>query len=289
MSDIPVIPIVYLNGLFLPINQAQVSVLDRGFIFGDGIYEVIPVYGGHPFRLTEHLMRLNQSLNSIKCSNPLSQAQWNTILTELIDHNGNGDLSIYLQITRGVGPNRDHAFPSGVTPSVFIMATPLLPLPADKRQNGVAAILVEDIRWKRCDIKAITLLANVLLRQQAVEAGAFDAILVRDGKITEGAVSNIFIVHGQELLTPPKGQSLLPGITRDLVLELANAAGICAREEILISKDLHNADEIWLTSSTKEIVPVVTLDEIAVGKGVPGPLYQKMMAIYQAFKIKARA
>jgi len=284
----PAIPIVYLDGMFLPINQARISVLDRGFLFGDGVYEAVPVYGGHLFRLIEHLNRLDSSLSGIRCANPLSHEQWSILLSDLVARNGEGDLSIYLQVTRGVGSNRDHAFPMGISPSVFAMATPLLPLPADKRQNGVGAILAEDIRWGRCNIKTITLLANVLLRQQAIDAGAFEAILVRDGQVTEGAASNVFVVLDGKLVTPPKGPLLLPGITRDLVLELASADGIPAREDTLAMEDLRKADEIWVTSSTKEVVPIVTLDGTPVGTGFPGLVYRRMMELYQAFKEQAR-
>ncbi|CAK0746752.1 D-alanine aminotransferase [Gammaproteobacteria bacterium] len=286
--DIPFIPIVYLNGKFLPVNQAQVSVLDRGFLFGDGVYEVIPVYGGYPFRLAEHLRRLNHSLTSIRCDNPLNSKQWSDLFIDLVTRNGGGDLSVYLQVTRGVGLNRDHAFPVGVLPSVFMMATPLLPLPEEKRRKGVSAILVDDIRWKHCDLKVISLLPNVLFRQQAIDVAAFDAIFVRDGQVTEGAVSNVFVVHDGKVVTPSKGPLLLPGITRDLVLELAIAENIPAREGMLTMEDLYNADEIWLTSSTKEIVPVVILDSAPVGNGLPGTHYRRMMDLYQDFKKKAR-
>ncbi|CAK0750995.1 D-alanine aminotransferase [Gammaproteobacteria bacterium] len=284
----PATPIVYLDGRFLPLDQARVSVLDRGFLFGDGVYEVVPAYGGHLFRLTEHLNRLENSLSEIRCTNPLGREQWSLLLSDLVARNGNGDLSLYLQVTRGVGPNRDHAFPMGVPPSIFAMATPLLPLPADKRQNGVSAILAEDIRWGRCNIKTITLLANVLLRQQAIDAGAFEAILVRGAQVTEGAASNVFIVHDSALITPPKGPLLLPGITRDLVLELAAADGIPAREDTLVVEDLRRADEVWITSATREVVAIVTIDGTPVGTGHPGPLYRRMMELYQAFKEQAR-
>jgi D-alanine transaminase len=282
-------PIVYLDGVFLPLDQARVPVLDRGFLFGDGVYEVVPAYGGHLFRLTEHLRRLGDSLAAIRLANPLGGEHWATLLKGLVVRNGGGDLSVYLQVTRGVGPSRDHVFPAGVPPTVFAMATPLLPLPENKRRNGAGVILVEDIRWRRCNVKAITLLANILLRQQAIDAGVFEAILVRDGQVTEGAATNVFAIERGELVTPPKGPLLLPGITRDLVLELAAANGIPAREAPLTVTDLREADEVWLTSSTKEVVAVATLDGALVGTGQPGPVYQRMMDLYQAFKAQARA
>jgi len=288
MSDDIATPIVYLNGNFLPLGDAKISVLDRGFLFGDGIYEVIPVYDGHLFRLAEHFERLAQSLAGIRCPPPLTTVEWIAVLTELVVRNGAGDLSIYLQITRGVGPNRDHAFPVGVIPSVFAMATPLIPLPAEKRRTGVRAILIDDLRWGRCNLKVITLLANVLARQQAIDVGAYESILVRNGQITEGAASNVFIVRNGILLTPPKGPLLLPGITRDLVLELATTANLPVREEILTVQDLISAEEIWLTSATKEVVAVIELDDHVIGTGRPGSYYQKMTALYQSFKDRVR-
>lgn len=288
MSNNTVAPIAYLNGNFLPLTDAKISVLDRGFLFGDGVYEVIPVYGGHIFRLAEHFSRLTQSLTGINCVPPLTNSEWVAVFNQLIELNPFGDLSIYLQITRGAGPNRDHAFPVGISPNVFAMATPLIPLPAEKRRTGVRAILIDDIRWGRCDLKVIALLANVLARQQAIDNGAYESILIRAGQITEGAASNVFIVRNGILLTPPKGSLLLPGITRDLVLELANSAQIPAREEMLTVADLINAEEVWLTSSTKEVVAVIKLDDHVIGTGFPGPHYQKMMALYQSFKERAR-
>ncbi len=282
-------PTVYLNGVFQPLDQARISVLDRGFLFGDGVYEVMPVYGGQPFRLAEHLRRLGNSLAGIRCANPFDDMQWEVLLRNLVAQNGGGDLSVYLQVTRGAGPNRDHAFPVGASQSVFAMASPLLPLPQVYRERGVSAVLVEDIRWGRCDIKTITLLANVLLRQQAVDAGAFEAILVRGAHVTEGAASNVFVVRECVLVTPPKGPLLLPGITRDLVVELACANHIPIHEAMLTTEDVRQADELWLTSSTKEIVPVTTLAGAPIGTGLPGPLYRRMMDLYQAFKDLARA
>lgn len=281
-------PIVYLNGTFVPLAEAKISVLDRGFLFGDGVYEVIPVYGGHLFRLPEHFARLAQSLAGIRCPAPLSQSEWTAVFQELVARNGGGDLSIYLQITRGTGPNRDHAFPVGIPPSVFAMATPLIPLPAEKRRSGVRAIVIDDIRWGHCDLKTITLLANVMARQQALDVGAYEAILLRAGYITEGAASNVFLVRSGVIITPPKSSLILPGITRDLVLELAAAANLPAREENFTLADLRTANEIWLTSATKEVVPVVQLDDQVIGTGCPGAYYHKMIELYQLFKEKAR-
>ena len=275
--------IVYLNGKFLPIEQASVSVMDRGFIFGDGVYEVIPVYGGRLFRLEQHLQRLARSLAEIRLSNPLPVEKWRQCLQELVRRNGDGDQSVYVQITRGAAP-RDHAFPKDVQPTVYAASSQLKPLPADLAEQGVAAITVEDNRWQRCDIKAITLLANILLRQQAIDQGAAEAILVRDGKVNEGAASNLFIVKDGVVVTPPKGPDLLPGITRDLILELAATHGIDHREAVISPEDLKRASEVWLSSSTREILPVTRLDQRPVGNGMPGPVWRRMMDLYQDYK-----
>ncbi len=279
-------PTVYLNGEFLPLDQAKVSVLDRGFIFGDGVYEVIPVYGGQLFRLSEHLQRLDQSLAGIRLGNPLAYDLWNSILEELVERNAvdeSGDQSLYLQVTRGVA-KRDHVFPKGVTPTVFAMSNPLAPLPATLAAEGVTAITLDDIRWRYCNIKAITLLPNILLRQQALDAGAVEAILISDGEVTEGAASNLFIVKDNILITPPKGPRLLPGITRDLILELAETHGIACREGAIRDNELRAADEVWLTSSTKEILPVTHLDGKPVSGGKPGPMWVRVISLYQDYK-----
>ncbi len=279
--------IVYLNGEFLPAEKASVSVLDRGFIFGDGVYEVIPAYGGHLFRLDEHIKRLTDNLKAVRINNPLSTSQWQEVIAELVARNGGGDQSIYLQVTRGVAV-RDHAFPVDVPVTLFLMANPLKAISDEVYKNGVAAVTAEDIRWKYCHIKSISLLGHVMLRQQALDQNAAEAILIRDGKITEGAASNVFIVKNGELITPPKSDYLLPGITRDLILELAESHDIPFKETEFTLKVLNEADEIWLTSSTKEILPVTQLDGSAVGCGSPGALWLRMIALYQEYKQNIR-
>jgi D-alanine transaminase len=280
-------PIVYLNGKFLQDTEAFVPVLDRGFIFGDGIYEVIPAYGGRMFRLDEHLERLQNSLDAIRICNPLTPAQWAEMLQGLIDKNGGGDQSLYLQITRGVA-KRDHAFPKNCAPTVFAMSNPLVPPGTEILEKGVAAITIDDIRWQHCHIKAISLLPNILLRQEALDQGAAEAILIRDGLATEGAASNLFAVLDGVLTTPAKGPLLLPGITRDLVLELAAANGVAHREADIRREDLDRASEIWFTSSTREILPVTRLNGQAVGGGTPGPVFRHMIALYQDYKHQLR-
>ena len=274
---------VYLNGEYLPAGSARISVFDRGFVFGDGVYEVIPVYGGRPFRLTHHLQRLDASLASVRIPNPLNPGQWHDIFRELIAEHGAVDQSIYLEITRGAAP-RDHAFPATVTPTVFAYSQPLAYPAPEQIRSGVHAITVTDIRWTRCDIKAIALLANVLMRQTAVESGCAEAILIRDDRITEGAASNIFIVSRGSLVTPPKGPFILPGITRDLVIELARDHGIPCSERDILRSELFAADEVWMTSSTKEILPIVRIDGRDIGGGRPGPALQRMLELYQDYK-----
>ncbi len=273
--------ISYLNGEFQPLDQARISVLDRGFLFGDGVYEVIPVYAGQPLRLAQHLARLDTSLAEVRIPNPMHTSQWESLCRELIDKNGGGDLSFYLQVTRGVAPQREHAFPARVVPGIFAMTTPLLVPPSLDQVQGIAAITLPDNRWTRCNIKAIALLPNVLLKQAALDSGAVDAILLRDGLVTEAAAANVFLVKDGELYTPPKGQLLLAGITRDLIIELAARHGVACHQQALAEASLRAADEIWITSSTREIVPVTMLDAAMVGDGQIGPVWRHMMEMYQ--------
>ncbi len=281
-------PDVYLNGEYLPLEQARIPVMDRGFLFGDGVYEVIPAYGGFLFRLEEHLQRLENSLAAIGMQSPHSRQAWKDILQTLLDQDPGQDLSIYLQITRGAGKFRDHAIPADIQPTVFIMCTRIPPVSEELARKGVAAVTRDDIRWELCDIKAITLLAAVLFKQQAGEEQAVEAILVRDGLAMEGSASNLFIVDQGVIITPAKSQYLLPGITRDLVLEIARDAGLAHREADIPLQALRQADEVWLTSSTKEIMPVTLLDGKTVGDGTPGPLWWRMRELYQQRKQRLR-
>lgn len=282
-------PIAWLNGEFLPRGEARISPMDRGFLFGDSIYEVIPVYQGVPFRLDEHLDRLKRSLDAISLPEPHSREEWKTMLSGLIEHNGGGNLAVYLQISRGVAPKRDHAFPDpAVEPTVFATTSPVEPPAADHpdRAEGVAVITLDDIRWSRCDIKTTALLANVLLRQQAAREGAVEAVLLRDGFATEGAASNLFIVRDGRVVTPPNSHLILPGITRDLVVELCREHELPVEEREISEAELREADEIWLTSSTREVVPVTRLNARAVGDGQPGPLWKTLARHYVNFKRK---
>ncbi len=280
---------VYLNGAFMPLDQARIPVMDRGFLFGDGVYEVIPAYGGRLFRLEQHLQRLDNSLGAIRMSSPLDRRTWREVFERLLGGENSGDQSIYLQVTRGAAPKRDHALPAEpIAPTVFAMVTPIVPPDPALLERGIAAVTREDIRWQRCDIKAVTLLANVLLRTEAAEAGAVEAILIRDGLAMEGAASNLFVVKDGAIVTPPNSRYLLPGITRDLVLELAAQDGLPHREDQITRNDLESADEVWLTSSTKEVMAVTRLDGKLVGDGHPGPLWHHMMALYRDCKIRLR-
>jgi len=274
---------VFLNGDFLPAEQAKVSVLDRGFLLGDGVYEVIPVYAGHCFQLSGHLLRLQNSLDGVRMANPYSLEQWTDLIEKLVERNGGGDQAVYLQVTRGVAP-RDHVFPEGVEPTAFVMSNPLKAVPEKYKREGIVAITVPDIRWQNCNIKAITLLPNSLLKQQAQDAGAQEALLIRDGYLTEGSASNAYAVIKGVIYTAPKDEKVLPGITRDLVITTAEKAGINLVEEAVSETQLATADEIWVSSSTKEILPITTLNNKAVGEGVPGAVWQKMDALYQQLK-----
>ncbi|VAW83460.1 D-alanine aminotransferase [hydrothermal vent metagenome] len=282
--------IVYLNGEFVSADEAKISIFDRGFVFGDGVYEVIPVYGTKLFRLKQHLERLDRSLTSIRITLPLSHEQWEKQLDTLIaknPHNGLEERSIYIQITRGVAP-RDHKFPEKTPPTIVAICNPLTAVDSDLLAQGAAVITMEDFRWQRCNIKAISLLPNVLARQQAMDNQAQEVLFFRDNRLTEGAASNVFIVENGRIITPPKSEDLLAGITRDLVLELALAHNIAHAEEEISLKRAQKADEIWLTSSTKEILPVTLLDGKPISSGQPGSLWVRMLALYQTFKNEQR-
>jgi D-alanine transaminase len=279
--------VAYLNGEFLPLSKARISPLDRGFIFGDGVYEVIPVYARRVFRLEDHLRRLDFSLDGIRLPNPHSELQWTQIIRELVRRGAHEDQGVYLQITRGVA-KRDHAFPKGVAPTVFLM-TNALSLPTQETvDGGCAAATLVDNRWLHCDLKTTALLPNVLLRQQAVDAGAVEAVLLRDGLLTEGAASNIFVVRNGLLLIPPKSNLILPGITYDVVVELAQEHGIGYEIRSVSEAEVRSAQELWLSSSTREVLAITRLDGQAVGNGKPGPLFRRMYALFQELKAQLR-
>ena len=279
--------IAFLNGEFLALADAKVSVLDRGFIFGDGVYEVLPAYSKRLFRLEEHLDRLFSSLDAVRIDNPYPESEWKKVLSQIVMKHEAPDQTIYLQVTRGVAP-RDHTFPKNVRPTVFMMSSPLKVTDEATFNKGISAITLDDIRWLHCNIKAIALLPNILLRQTAIDENSQEAILVRDGEVTEGAASNVFMVRDGIIKTPPKSARLLPGITRDLVVELAQANKFKCEESNFSKSELQAADEIWITSSSKEILPVVKLNDTAVGNGTPGTITRKLYGIYQQHKEQLR-
>ncbi len=275
--------IVYLNGRLLPLGQAQVSVLDRGFMLGDGAYELIPVYRRKPFRLAEHLRRLQHTLDGIRLPNPMDESQWREVISQVMATQPADNQSVYLQVTRGAAP-RDHAFPKDAKPTVLVMSNPLSSPDPAQIEQGICAVSTPDIRWGRCDLKTISLLPNVLAKQKAVDAGCVECIQFRDGVLTEGAASNIFVVKNGEIHAPVKDHRVLPGITYDLVLELAQANGLPYEVRDISEAEVRQADELWLTSSSREVQAIVELDGQPVGKGQPGPLYRRMYALYQNFK-----
>ncbi len=281
--------LAYLNGEYLPRDQACLPITDRGLLFGDSVYEVIPAYGGLPFRVRHHLDRLDRSLTAIRMHNPLAHDQWQAIFENLAQQLPGQDQSIYLQVTRGAYPVRNHVIPDPVVPNVLAFTSVNPPRDFAKAERGIKVITLEDIRWHRCDIKATTLLANVLARAQASEEGADEAILIRDGAAMEGTASNLFIVSNGLLITPPDSAELLPGITRDLVLELAGESGVPFAQAAIGAAELETADEVWLTSSTREIAAVVELNGRPVASGTLGELWYRMDALFQACKERLRS
>jgi D-alanine transaminase len=279
------LPVCYLNGEFLPLRDARISPLDRGFLFADSVYEVLPVFAGRMFRFREHFDRLARSLGEIGIPSPHTHAQWLTLLEELIRRNGEADMYVYVQVTRGMEFGRNHAFPERVSPAVFAMASPLPALTPELREKGLSAITVEDFRWGRCDIKTTALLANVLMKQQAAEAGAHEAIIIRNGEVLEGASSSVFVVLSGAIITPPNSRSILPGTTRDAALEIAE--GVTPIQIRGLSLDeLRAASEVWIAAATRDVVPVTTIDGRPVGEGKPGPVWLRMNALFSELRMR---
>jgi D-alanine transaminase len=274
------LPICYLNGDFLPLSEARVSPLDRAFLFGDAVYEVVPVYGARLFRLREHLDRLNRSLAGIRMSPPLSHAEWARLCEDLIARNSAGDAYLYLQVTRGAELGRNHAWPEGLEPTMFAYITPLEPVPASFLDKGVSAVTAADTRWARRDIKSTALLANILLKQLSADAGAFETIMLENGELTEGSSTTVHVVKDGVVHTPPNGPHILPGTTRDVVTELAGRLGVRVESVRVSEAKLRAADEVWLAFATRGVLPVTMLDGAAVGAGKPGPLFKRMSAAF---------
>lgn len=279
---------VHLNGRLLPLHEAHISPLDRGFLFGDGVYEVIPAYAGRLFHLPAHLKRLQYSLDGIRLKNPHDDARWTALLEELVVRNGGGDIAVYLQVSRGADAGRDHSFPGEIPATVFAMCSPLAPLSEELKTQGARAVTLQEIRWQRCDIKCTSLLGNVLLRQQATERGCHEGILLRDGRATEGTSSGLLIVEDGVLVTPPDGPELLPSITRDVVLMLAERIHMPVRRGPIPEAALHRAEEVWFVSSMREVYPVTEIDGKPAGGGKPGVYWQRMYALFQEHKSERR-
>jgi D-alanine transaminase len=277
------LPICYLDGQYLPLADAQVSPLDRAFLFGDAVYEVIPVYGARLFRLRQHLDRLVRSLSSIRMQAPLTHAEWADISEQLVSRNRATDAYVYMQVTRGAEYGRNHAWPENLTPTLFAYCSQLEPLPAELLEKGVAALTAADIRWARRDIKSTALLGNIMLKKLAADAGAYETLMLEDGALTEGSSTTAHVVKGGVIYTPPNGQHILPGTTRDVVTELAERLKIRCESARVAEAELRGADEVWLAFSTRGLLPVTTLDGAKVGDGRPGPLFKRLHAAFEAY------
>jgi D-alanine transaminase len=277
------LPICFLNGRYLPLAEAKVSPLDRAFLFGDAVYEVLPVYASRPFRLREHLERLDRSLGGIRMPAPLSHPDWAALCEQLISRNSAGDAYLYLQVSRGAELGRNHAWPENLKPTLFAYMTALEPVPAAFLEEGVSAVTAADTRWKRRDIKSTALLANVLLKKLAADAGAYETILLENGELTEGSSTTVHVIQNGIIHTPPDGHHILPGTTRDVVTELASRLNLRCQSGPVPEAQLRAADEIWLAFATRGVLPVTSLDGAAVGNGKPGPLFKRVSAAFAGY------
>jgi D-alanine transaminase len=274
------LPICYLNGNYLALSEARVSPLDRAFLFGDAVYEVLPIYASRPFRLREHLDRLNRSLVGIRMPEPLSHGDWAELCQELIARNSARDAYLYLQVTRGAEFGRNHAWPDNLKPTIFAYVTALEPVSPSALEQGVSAVTAPDTRWARRDIKSTALLANILLKKLSADAGAFETIMLENGELTEGSSTTVHVVKRGVILTPPNGYHILPGTTRDVVTELAARLSLRSESSRVTEAGLRNADEIWLAFATRGVLPVTTLDGAPVGSGKPGPVFKRISAVF---------
>jgi D-alanine transaminase len=277
------LPICYLNGSYLPLAEARVSPLDRAFLFGDAVYEVLPIYASRPFRLREHLDRLNRSLAGIRMPPPLPHSDWARLCQELIVRNSAHDAYLYLQVTRGAELGRNHAWPDDLKPTLFAYVTALEPVPPAFLEKGVSAVTAADTRWARRDIKSTALLANILLKKLSADAGAFETIMLENGELTEGSSTTVHVVKDGTVHTPPNGHHILPGTTRDVVTELAARLGVRCESARVSEACLRAADEIWLAFATRGVLPVTSLDGAPVGSGRPGPLFSRMSAAFAGY------
>jgi len=278
------LPLSYLNGEYVPLREARISPLDRGFLYSDGIYEVMPVYDGRPFRFESHAERLTRSLAGIQMEDPHTRPEWRDIISTLISRNGSGNQYVYWQVTRGAEFGRNHAPLPKIPRTVFAFCAPLPVTTAAILEKGVACVTTEDTRWARCDLKSVSLLANILLRQQAVDAGAAEIILLKDGQLREASSSAVHIVIGGVILSPPRSQAILPGTTRSAMEEVAGGAGLTYRSAPVSEQQLRSADEIWISAATREVQPVTQLDGKLVGTGKPGPVWRRIHSAWQSYK-----
>lgn len=284
------LPVCYLNGSYLPLEQARISPLDRGFLFADSVYEVLPAFGGRMFRFRQHFDRLDRSLEAIRLASPHTHEEWLALLTELIGRNGaDADMYLYVQVTRGMEYGRNHAFPANVKPTVFAMASQLPTLTAEIVERGIEAVTVEDFRWGRCDIKTTALLANVLMKQQAADAGASEAIIVRDGEVLEGSSTSLFAVAGGIIATPPDSRRILPGTTRDAAVELAASLSLPVQVRRIPVEEMLRADEVWLSAATRNVLPITRIDGRPIGSGKPGPLWKRLSQAFVALRTRLAA
>ena len=277
------LPTVYLNGEFMPFENAKISPLDRGFIFGDGVYEVIPYYAGRGLRAVQHLQRLQRSLDELQIENPYPIARWESLIASLVEQNGGGNIAVYIQITRGVA-KRDFAPPADITQTVFMMANPLATPKPGIYENGFSCVSLDDNRWLRCQVKATSLLGAVLLKHEGNQAGADDVVLFRDGYLTESSASNIAAVKNGVILCPPMDNLILGGITYELMIELARKHAMPLDVRRIHRREVKKADELWIMSSTKEVVPIVKLDDKPIGTGRPGPVFKQMQKLFDEYK-----
>jgi D-alanine transaminase len=278
------LPISYLNGEFIPLREARISPLDRGFLYSDGVYEVMPVYDGRGFRFEAHAARLTSSLSGIKMNDPHTRSEWRDILSTLIARNGGGDQYVYWQVTRGAEFGRNHAPLPDIPRTIFAFCAPLPVSSPAVLENGVACVTAQDTRWAQCDIKSVALLANVLLRQLASDANAAETILLRDGQLMEASASAVHIVIGGVILSPPNSHRILPSTTRSAMEEVAIRAGVQYRAAPITEKQLRSADEVWISAATREVQPVTHLDGKPVGTGKPGPVWRKVYDQLQLYK-----
>jgi len=278
------LPLCYLDGAYLPLKEARISPLDRGFLYADGVYEVMPVYGGRPFRFAAHAERLTRSLTALRMEDPHARAEWRAILGTLIERNDAGDQYVYWQVTRGAQYGRTHAPLPDIPRTVFAFCAPLPLITPQQLASGLACVTATDTRWARCDVKSVALLANVLLRQESVDAGAAETILLRDGELTEASASAVHVVIGKELLTPPNSRRILPGTTRSVVEEMAGRAALPWRAAPVTEAQLRAADEIWISAATREVQAVTRLDGRPVGSGKPGPHWRAVYEELQSYK-----